>query len=341
MRIFILTILAGIILATTPAMARDQIRVVGSSTVYPFSAAIAEYLSRNPEYTDIVVESTGTGAGIKLFCAGIGGEHPDITNASRRMKDTEFKTCNENGVTSISEVKLGYDGIVLAQSKKAEPINLTLRQIYMALAQKVPQNGKLVANPYTNWSDIDSSLPKIKISVLGPPPSSGTRDSFVEIAMEGGCKTFKELSELKKTDETAFKQACHTLREDGAFVESGENDNLIVQKLESNPKLLGIFGYSFLDQNRDYLRAATIDKTAPSVTAIQSGKYELSRSLYFYVKNAHLASIKGLKEYIAEATSEKTFGDNGYLVSKGLVPLPKTERKQIREQALSAKPLTM
>ncbi len=340
MRSFLLTALA-IVMIAMPASARDQIRIVGSSTVYPFSAAIAENLSKNTDYKDIVVESTGTGAGIKLFCAGAGEEHPDIANASRRMKDSEFKTCGENGVTSISEVKLGFDGIVLAQSKKAEPLNLTLRQIYLALAQKVPQDGKMINNPYSKWSDIDKSLPGTKISVLGPPPSSGTRDSFVELAMEGGCKTFKELSELKKSDESAFKKACHTLREDGAFVESGENDNLIVQKLESNAKLLGIFGYSFLNQNRDYLRAATIDKITPTVASIQSGKYEISRSMFFYVKNAHLGVIKGLKEFVAEATSEKTFGDNGYLANKGLIPLTKAERKQIREQALSAKPLTM
>ncbi len=338
-KLFLLAIAA--IMVANPAIAREQIRVVGSSTVYPFSSTVAENLSKSSEFKNIVVESTGTGAGIKLFCAGVGESHPDIANASRRMKDSEFKTCKENGVSSITEVKFGFDGIVLAQSKKAKPMNLTLQQIFLALAKEVPVEGKMVKNPYEKWSDIDPSLPATKIEVLGPPPSSGTRDSFVELAMEGGCKTFKELNALKSTDEKAFKQACHTLREDGAFIETGENDNLIVQKLEANTKLLGIFGYSFLEQNSDYLRAASFDKIAPTFETIQSGKYEISRSMYFYVKNAHLGTIKGLKEYVAEFTSEKTFGDNGYLTGKGLIPLPKAERKAVRDQAIGAKPLTM
>jgi len=329
------------LLIASPAMARDQIRIVGSSTVYPFAAAVAEQFSKsNPEY-QAVVESTGSGAGFKLFCASADDDSADITNASRRIKDSEYKDCQKNGVTQISEVKIGFDGIVLAQSKKAPETKLTLKQVYMALAKNVPQNGKLVPNPFEKWSDIDAKLPATKIAVLGPPPSSGTRDSFVEMAMEGGCKAFPELAALKSSDEKAFKTACHTIREDGAFIEAGENDNLIVQKLEANNKLFGIFGYSFLDDNRDYLNAATIDGIAPSFEAIQSGKYPLSRPLFFYVKTAHVKTIPAIKDYVAEFTSEKTVGDNGYLLGKGLVPLTKAERKTVRENALSQKPLSM
>ncbi len=337
--------LTACLLFTTPSFARDQIRAVGSSTVYPFATAVAEEYSKTATHKNIVVESTGTGGGFKLFCSGVGAEHPDIANASRRIKDSEFKQCQSNGVEEITEVKFGYDGIVLAQSSAAKPVKLTLQHIFLALAKTVPGSGenagKMIANPYRNWNEIDPSLPAQKIEVYGPPPSSGTRDSFVELAMEGGCKSFSEIKSLQKSDEAAFKSLCHTIREDGAYVEAGENDNLIVQKLQSNPTAFGIFGYSFLDQNRSKLRAATINGHTADIASISGGKYPIAREMFFYVKNAHLDVIPGLKEFVAEFVSEKSFGDKGYLKNKGLIPLPVAERKSIREKALQNAPLAM
>jgi phosphate transport system substrate-binding protein len=322
------------------AAARDQIRIVGSSTVFPFSTAVAEQYGKSTSFKTPVVESTGTGGGMKLFCAGVGTEHPDITNASRRIKESEFKTCTENGIT-ITEVKIGFDGIVLANSKAHKPYSLTLQQIYLALAKKVPVDGQLVDNPYMEWSDIDPSLPDEKIEVLGPPPTSGTRDAFVELAMEGGAKTFDMLKTMSKENEDAFKEAAHSMREDGAFVEAGENDNLIVQKLEVNPTAVGIFGFSFLDQNTDKLQGATVDGVEPTFENILSGDYRVSRSLYFYVKKEHVGVIPGIPEYVAEFTSERAWGEEGYLVDKGLIPLPAEDRKKTSEEAKSLAPLTM
>ena len=327
---------------SAPAFARDSVRAVGSSTVYPFATVVAEELGKSGEFNNVVVESTGTGAGIKLFCAGVGQDYPDIANASRKMKDSEFESCEKNGVNKMTEVKFGYDGIVMAHAKNQKPVDFTLKQIWLALAKQVPDaSGKMIENPYKKWSEIDESLPAIKIEVLGPPPSSGTRDSFVELAMEGGCKEFPAIKKLKETDEKSFKSTCHTLREDGAFIEAGENDNLIVQKLEANPNAFGVFGYSFLEQNTDKLRGSKINGTEPNIAQISSGKYPIARSMYFYVKNAHIGIVPGLKEYVAEFVSERAFGDNGYLVAKGLIPLSKVERKQVREQALNAKELSM
>ena len=323
------------------AHARDQIHIVGSSTVYPFATAVAEAFAGAQKFKAPVVESTGSGAGIKLFCAGVGVGHPDITNSSRRIKKTEVETCAQNGVTTITEVKIGYDGIVVARTKQAAAPKLTLRQIFLALAKVVPQGGALGANPYKVWSDIDPALPKTKIEVLGPPPTSGTRDAFVELAMEGGCTTFPELAELKKKDEKAFKAACHGIREDGAYIDAGENDNLIVKKLEANPNALGVFGYSFLDQNRDKVRASVVNDAEPSFENIVAGKYPISRSIYFYVKNAHVGVIPGIAEYVDEFTSEKAMGENGYLVDKGLIPLQASEHKAVREAAKKLVPLTM
>ncbi|MGH6953274.1 MAG: PstS family phosphate ABC transporter substrate-binding protein [Alphaproteobacteria bacterium] len=323
------------------AHARDQIHIVGSSTVYPFATAVAEEFAGAQQFKAPVVESTGSGAGIKLFCAGVGVGHPDITNSSRRIKKAEVETCAQNGVTAITEVKIGYDGIVVARTKQAPAPKLTLRQIYLALAKVVPQGGALAANPYKLWSDIDPALPKTKIEVLGPPPTSGTRDAFVELAMEGGCTTFPELADLNKTDEKAFKAACHGVREDGAYVDAGENDNVIVKKLEANPNALGVFGYSFLDQNRDKVHASVVNDAEPSFENIVAGKYPVSRSIYFYVKNAHVGVIPGIAEYVDEFTSEKAMGENGYLLDKGLIPLQPSEHKAVRDAAKKMVPLTM
>ncbi|NQU60898.1 MAG: substrate-binding domain-containing protein, partial [Rhodospirillales bacterium] len=231
------------------AEARDQIRIVGSSTVYPFSTTVAEQFGKTTSFKTPIVESTGSGGGLKLFCAGVGDKHPDITNASRRIKKSEVARCAKNGITDIIEVKVGYDGIVMANSKKSPVFNLSLKDVFLALAKDVPDgDGKLQPNPYKTWDQVNSSLPATKIEVLGPPPTSGTRDAFVELAMEGGCKTFKWIKAMKKKNKKAYKALCPTIREDGAFIEAGENDNLIVKKLDANPKAFGIFGYSFLDK---------------------------------------------------------------------------------------------
>lgn len=329
------TALTGLAVSDTAmAQARDQIRIVGSSTVFPFSTAVAEEFGRSTQFKAPIVESTGTGGGFKLFCGGVGFGHPDISNASRKIKSSEVQLCAENGVTSITEVKVGYDGIVLANDKSAETFNLTLGQIYLALAKEIPgDNGELIENPYTNWKQIDPSLPDIDIEVLGPPPTSGTRDAFSELAMEGGCKSFPSMAELKKADKKAFQAKCTTLREDGAYIDAGENDNLIVQKLQANPSALGIFGYSFLEQNADKLHGSVVAGFEPTFDNISAGDYPVSRSLYFYVKNQHVGSVPGLKEYLQEFTSDKAWGDYGYLADKGLIPMPEEERAKFAKDA--------
>ena len=330
----------ALIAGATAAEAREQIRVVGSSTVFPFSTAVAEQFGKSTDFKTPVVESTGSGGGMKLFCSGVGVEHPDITNASRRIKESEFETCTKNGIT-IVEVKIGFDGIVLANAKNAPAMNLTKQQIFQALAKEVPVDGELVPNPYQKWSDIDPSLPDAKIEVLGPPPTSGTRDAFVELAMEGGAKKFDSLAALRNEDKKAFKAIAHAMREDGAFVEAGENDNLIVQKLEANPNAIGIFGFSFLDQNADKIKGATVDGAEPTFEAIAAGDYGVSRSLYFYVKKEHVGVVPGISDFVAEFTSEKAWGDEGYLTDKGLIPLPEDERNNVRNGAMTLAPLTM
>ena len=331
---YALAVLAAFAIAA-PAQARDQIRIVGSSTVFPFSTAVAEAFGRAGGFKTPVVESTGTGGGIQLFCAGNGMDTPDVANASRRIKPGELDTCAKNGVKEVVEVKIGYDGIVLANSKKHGRFDLTKEQVFRALAKQVPIDGKLTANPYKLWSDIDPSLPKHKIEVLGPPPTSGTRDAFVELAMEGGAEAFPMLKELKGKDEKAFKAAAHGIREDGAYVEAGENDNLIVQKLEANPAALGVFGFSFLDQNGDKIQGSLVGGVEPSFENIASGKYGISRSLFFYVKKSHIGQVPGLKEYMAEFTSDGAAGEDGYLADKGLIPLTDAERKGVRAAALA------
>tara|TARA_A100001037_G_scaffold297667_1_gene320030 strand:- start:6440 stop:7471 length:1032 start_codon:yes stop_codon:yes gene_type:complete len=326
-------LVAGVLVAGV-AEARDQIRIVGSSTVYPFATAVAETFGKITKFKTPVVESTGSGGGLKLFCAGVGVEHPDITNSSRRIKSSEVERCKNNGVTDIIEMKVGYDGIVLANAKTAPQMKLTRKQLYLALAKHIPQGeGKLVPNPYKTWAEVDSSLPNNKIEVLGPPPTSGTRDAFVELAMEGGCKKFDWIKAMKKADKKKYKAVCHSIREDGAFVEAGENDNLIVQKLAENKGAFGIFGFSFLDQNANVIQGTNMDGVDPTFENIADGQYPVSRPLYFYVKKAHIGTIPGIEQYLTEWTSEKTWGPDGYLTDKGLIPMPDAERDMFHDAA--------
>ncbi|CCG40103.1 PstS family phosphate ABC transporter substrate-binding protein [Magnetospirillum molischianum] len=322
------------------AHARDQIRVVGSSTVYPFTTAVAEQFGKTGKFKTPVVESTGTGGGFKLFCGGVGPDHPDISDASRAIKASEIENCAKNGVSEIVEIKIGYDGIVLAAAKRAKHIDVTRQQLFLALAKEVPVNGKLVENPYVTWNQIDPKLPTQKIEVLGPPPTSGTRDAFIELVFEHAAESFPELKELKKTDEKAFKKAYSSIREDGGYIEAGENDNLIVQKLDANPNAFGIFGYSFLEQNEDKIQGSMVDGVAPTFDDIASGKYAVSRPLYIYVKKAHVGQIPGIKEFLAEYSSEKSWGKTGYLADKGLIPLADGERKEWATKATSLVTLT-
>jgi len=326
--------------------ARDYVSIVGSSTVYPFATVVAEQFGKTTEFPTPKIESTGSGGGLKLFCAGVGVQHPDVTNSSRRIKQSEVDTCRSNGVSEIIEVKIGYDGIVLANSRKAKRFALTLRDVYLALAKQVPDPSggeKLVANPYKRWNEIDGALPNRSIEVLGPPPTSGTRDAFVELAMEGGCETFSWIKAIKKEDKRRYKELCHTIREDGVFIEAGENDNLIVQKLDANPDALGVFGFSFLDQNTDKIQGSSINGTRPTFEAIGDGSYPVSRPLFFYVKKAHVGVIPGIKEYLAEFTSDKAWGPGGYLSDRGLIPMDEKERQRFTAdvQSLNTLPATL
>ena len=322
-----ISVLAGLLI-TANAFARDNIEVVGSSTVYPFSTVVAERYGRSTGKATPKIESTGSGGGMKLFCSGVGTNYPDITNSSRRIKMSEFKKCQKNGVKDVIEVQIGYDGIVIANSVDAKSINLSRKDIFLALAAKVPGDteGSLIDNPYTNWEQINPLLPDIDIEVLGPPPTSGTRDAFVELGMEGGCKKIAWIAALKKTDKNTYKQVCHTVREDGRYIEAGENDNLIVQKLEANPAALGIFGFSFLDQNADKVQGASIESVEPTFESIADKSYPISRPLFFYVKKAHVGVVPGMMGYLKEFTSERAWGVEGYLAEKGMIPLPIKER---------------
>ena len=323
------TIVALVFAFSTQSIARDQIKIVGSSTVYPFATVVAERFGKTSGFKTPVIESTGSGGGLKLFCKGLGTEHPDITNASRRIKSNEVKKCSSNGVTDITEIKVGFDGIAIANSKEGPTLELTLKDIYLALAKDVPAdaNGDTVKpNPYKTWNEVNPALPNAPILVIGPPPTSGTRDAFNELAIERGCKKFAGRKALKKQDKKLYKKQCRSVREDGPYVEAGENDNLIIEKLAADPGALGVFGYSFLDQNRDKVKAAKVDGVFPEFEAISSGKYPVSRSLFFYIKNAHAAVIPGIKEYVSEFTGPKAIGPDGYLISKGLIPLSDEDR---------------
>lgn len=300
------------------AYARDNLSIVGSSTVFPFSSAVAEQFSNKYKFPGPIVESTGTGGGVKLFCAGAGEETPDIVNASRKMKDAEIKACSDAGVKNPIELNFGRDAIVIAHAKENPGFNLTQEQIYLALAKEIPVNGKLVANPYVKWSDVDPSLPNIKILVLGPPHTSGTRDSFAALAMTPGCKSALKKAGIKLEGD-AEKAACETMREDGGFVESGENDSLLIQRLVNDHNALAIFGFSFLDNSRDKVSAVTVNGVAPTFDTAVDGSYVLSRDLYIYVKREHIGKIPGLLDFAKEMVSEQAIGEEGYLLDKGLI----------------------
>lgn len=330
------------LVGTQTVIARENIEVVGSSTVYPFSTVVAERYGRASGNPTPKVESTGSGGGMKLFCSGVGTSYPDITNASRRMKRSEFEKCQANGVKDIIEVQIGYDGIVLANSNAADVMELSRKDIFLALAAKVPgdKEGELIENPYKTWNEVNPALPNRKIEVLGPPPTSGTRDAFAELALEGGCKKFAWIKEMKKQDKKAYKAICHTIREDGHYIEAGENDNLIVQKLEANPAALGVFGFSFLDQNADKVQGSTIEGVEPTFESIADKSYPVSRPLFFYVKKAHVGVVPGIDGFLYEFTSEKAWGEEGYLAEKGMIPLPDDERKAMATGVRSLTPMT-
>ncbi|QPH56131.1 substrate-binding domain-containing protein [Pontivivens ytuae] len=306
---------AGLVAAAAAnAQSREQIQIVGSSTVFPFSTAVAERFGNTTDFQTPIVESTGSGGGIRLFCSGVGVEHPDITNASRRMKGSELETCMENGVTEVTEAKIGYDGIVVANDRSAPVYNVTRAQLYQALAAQ----GDLP----TMWNEIDPSLPAVEIEIFGPPPSSGTRDAFEELVMEEGC-------------EEAGVADCENaaeIRDDGVYVDAGENDNLIVSRLEANPQALGIFGFSFLDQNSDAIQGAVVDGVEPTFDAIASAEYPVARSLYFYIKNAHVGVIPGMQEFADMFMSEEMIGEDGQLIDIGLIPLPEEEFLDVQSQ---------
>ena len=312
--------------------ASEQIQIVGSSTVYPFVTVAAEEFGKSTDYGTPIVESTGTGGGFKLFCSGIGESYPDISNASRAIKESEEALCAKNGISKITELKIGFDGIVLANAQTADRYSLTKEQIFLALAKQVPSEGKLIDNPNKNWHDIDPSLPDVKIEVYGPPTTSGTRDAFVELVMEPSCKNLPEFKEAF-VDKKARKKACHLLREDGHYIEAGENDNLIVQKLQSNPKALGVFGFSFLDQSVDIVQGSLIGGVEPTFENISDGSYGISRSLFVYVKNAHVGKTAGLEKFVSELTSDEAAGEYGYLADKGLIPLSAEELTQMQARA--------
>ena len=318
----------------------DNINIVGSSTVYPFATIAAERFSQSGDFSAPKIESTGSGGGMKLFCKGVGLDTPSVTNSSRRMKKSEQQLCAQNGVGDVLEVKIGYDGIVVAQSLQGEEMALDHRQLFLALAKQTPgADGALSDNPNKTWQDVDASLPPVAIKVYGPPPTSGTRDAFVELAMENGCSSFAELQALKKSDKNRFKAVCHGLREDGGYIDQGENDNIIIQKLASNPDTLGIFGYSFLEENRDKVRGIPIENVAPTFDAIADGEYPVSRPLFFYVKLAHYGKVAGLQEFVEFFVDPEVMGEDGFLSDSGLIPLPANEYNDVADAISSQRPM--
>jgi phosphate transport system substrate-binding protein len=330
------------------SLARDYIEIVGSSTVFPFSTVVAETFGKKTKFPTPKVEATGSGGGIKLFCKGNGIDSSDIVNSSRRIKEKEFQKCLDNGVTDITEVLIGFDGIAIANSKDGLTFDLTIKDLYLALAAKVPanidQNAKkinFIKNPYTHWNQINAKLPAVKIKILGPPPTSGTRDALQELALEGGCKEYSFIKQLKKKNKEKYIKLCHTIREDGRYIEMGENDNLIISKLSNEINTLGIFGFSFLDQNSDKVKGAKINNNPITFEKITSGEYPISRPLYFYIKNSHRDKIKGINKFIAEFVNESTIGEEGYLTDKGLIPLPINKLKKYSNDALNSVKLEM
>lgn len=319
-------------LLASSAFASGQLRIVGSSTVYPFAASVAEHFGKAGDFRTPVVEATGTGAGFKLFCEGTDESHPYITDASRAMLPDEREQCRKKGITNIIEVKFGFDGITLANSVQGPLFRLDRKQIFLALARYVPKDGKIVPNTYEKWNQIDPSLPALSIKVYGTSPVSGTYDTFIELVMKKGCAETKEFADSLPNPEERERK-CQMLREDGKFIEAGENGNLIAEKLISNPGALGIFGFSFLDQNTGKIQGSIIEGKAPTFESIQNGSYPISRPLYFYIKLTKPV-IPGIREYVQEFLSEAAIGDEGYLVEQGLVPLPKAEREKIRKDVM-------
>ncbi len=334
---------AAALTLSVSASARESISIVGSSTVYPFATTVAEKFGKTTKFKTPTIESTGSGGGAKLFCAGVGVQHPDVTNASRRMKKSEFEKCSANGV-KVTEILIGFDGIAVANSKKSQQLSLTRKDLFLALAKNVPNpdgSETLVANPYKTWKEVNPALPNVAIEVLGPPPTSGTRDAFAELAMEGGCKKFAFIKSMKKKDKKAYKGICHNVREDGAYVEAGENDNLIVQKLQKNPDALGIFGFSFLEENSSKVQGSKVEGVAPTFESIADKSYKISRPLYFYVKKNHVGVVPGIEEYIAEFTKESTWGLDGYLAERGMIPLNNELRASFASDAKSLKEMKL
>ncbi len=326
--------------SSTSALAqspRDNVWSVGSSTVFPYSQAVAEEFSYTDGFSSPSIESTGTGGGMRLFCGGLGLAYPDITRASRAMKQSEWDNCQNNGVTDITELQIGSDGISLSVSRQGESFDISRAQLFLALAAEVPVNGQIAANPYERWSEIDASFPDVEIQVFGPPPTSGTRDAWVELVMEEGCESFSEVEAL---EEGRMEEVCQRMRTDGKFIEAGENDNLIVQRLNADPTAYGIFGYSFLYENLSALQAVTVEGVAPSQAAIGDGSYTVSRPLFVYVKNGHRGVTPGLEEYLALYTSEDTFGPDGFLVERGLVALSDAARAEEHAEAMNGAGMT-
>ncbi|GAB4362387.1 MAG: PstS family phosphate ABC transporter substrate-binding protein [Kiloniellaceae bacterium] len=325
----------GLVMAAPAiAEARDQIRIVGSSTVFPYTQAVSEEFANKTSFPAPVVESTGTGGGMKIFCQGVGADHPDVTGASRAMKKSEYELCQANGVDNISEALLGYDGLSIAVSRDGTVMDVSKEEIFLALAAEVPQDGKIVANPFTMWNQINPNLPATKIQVFGPPPTSGTRDAFVELVMEEGCAEFEA---IKALDGDRKKAVCSRMRQDGPFIEAGENDNLIVQRLNADPSAYGIFGFSFLYENQDTLQGIKVDGVEPSFDTIASGDYGVSRPLFIYIKNTHRGVIPGLDEFIAEYVSDAALGPDGYLAERGLVALADDKRAEVQDAVLNGK----
>jgi len=322
------------VFAITSVVEAREIRIVGSSTVYPFTTIVGETFAAEGNMAP-VIESTGTGGGMKLFCAGVGDSHPDFTNASRAIKSSEVEKCKANGITPL-EMMVGYDGIVFANSKASGVLEITPRELFQALAKDVPQdNGNLVPNPFTHWNQINPKFPNVKIEVLGPPPSSGTRDAWSELVMEKGCKTYDWVKAMKKKDKKAYKGICHGVREDGAYIEAGENDNLIIQKLANNPNAFGVFGYSFLDQNTDVIQGSPISGVVPTFESIADGSYPASRGLYVYAKKEHMGVIPGMTEFMELYLSDDIAGADGSLGDAGLIPLPQNELDTVRANVLN------
>lgn len=331
-----LTAAAGVLLLAGCGNAgpSTQIQIVGSSTVYPFTTAVAErFAQMHPRYVSPIVESTGTGAGLKLFCNGVGNVFPDMTNASRRIKIGELESCHKNGVRRVIEVPVGIDGLALIESRNSAPLNLTVADVYSALA----------ATPYgrpqtaRTWRDVNPSLPAIPIQMYGPPPTSGTRDSFAELILEKGCDSNPEMKALKKQDEDRHKEICTKIREDGPFIEAGENDNLLVQKVSGNPGALGVLGFSFLEENLDRVKAVSLNGVEPTVETISGLSYPGARQIFVYAKGEHVGVVPGMKEFLAEYA--RGWAPGGYLALRGLIPSPPEVRAQAAQAATTFAPL--